>query len=732
MNRQSPRPANNSAPSVDDPPREMADGAPRPEVAELLAAGMAHHQAGRLAEAEAHYRRVLGIVPDHADVLHLLGGIAYQTGRHEAAIELIGRAIERNDSDPSYHCSRGLVLQGLDRLDEALAGYDRALLLNPDYAAALINRGVALQALERFAEALESHDRALAMVPDFAAAWLNRGNTLQQLGRFAEALESYDRALAIRSDLVEAHYNRAETLHSLVRLGEERLLSLEHLDEAVAQSDRALAQERLKGALASYDRVLALRSDYAGISMSRGITLQKLGRLTEALESYDRALALGPDDAEIWIGRGVTLQGLGRLAEALESYDRALALKPISAAAVVDRGYILQQLGRFGEALESYDQALATRPDFAEAWLNRGNALQQLGRFVEALESYDRALAVRPDFLGALLNRGSALEELGRYAEALENYDRALAVRPDYAEALNNRGNALQQLGRFGEALDSYNRALAANRYYSEAMFNRGNLVQKLGNVAEALEGYDQTLDDAARSHNRGFALPSQEQPNGAIVSNQAEALEPAYAIGQWFNTKQRLWDWDNYDEGEAKARHALRTSASRLAPFALLALSSTPEEQLECARHVTAAVAVRAPSMLPRAKPRPTEKIRLGYFSHDFRENAVAILISGLIEEHDRQRFEIVGYSYGPDDHSAHRARLEGAFDRFVDIRDMRDGEAAELIHADAVDILIDLNGYTGDFEGRDPRLPASADPGQLSWFYRHNGGRLYRLHHR
>jgi predicted O-linked N-acetylglucosamine transferase (SPINDLY family) len=683
---------------VGNPAVRTASGALQPGIAELLAAGLAHHQAGRLAEAEVHYRRILDSVPDHADVLHLLGGLAYQTGRHPAAIELIGRAIGHNGGDPSYHCSYGLVLQGLDRLDEAIASYDRALLLSPDYAAALINRGLALEALERFAEALESYDRALAIEPNFAEAWLNRGNTLQQLGRFGEALESYDHAIAVRPDLAEAHYNRAEALHSLVRLDEERLLSLQHLDEAVAQRDRALAQERLEEALASYDRVLTLRSDYPGISMRRGITLQKLGRLTEALDSYDRALALRPDDAEIWIGRGGTLQGLGRLAEALESYGRALALKPNSAAAVIDRGYILQQLGRFAEALNSYDQALTTWPDFAEAWLNRGNALEQLGRFVEALESYDRALAVRPDFLGALLNRGSSLEELGRYAEALESYNRALAVRPDYASALNNRGNALQQLGRFGEALDSYNRALAANPHYSEAMFNRGNLVQKLGNVAEALEGYDQPLDDAVRLHNRGFALPSQEQPNGAIVSNQAEAIEPAYAIGQWFNTKQRLWDWDNYDEGEAKARDSLRTSVSRLAPFALLALSSTPEEQLECSRHVTAAVAVRAPLMLARAKPRPTEKIRLGYLSHDFRENAVAILISGLIEQHDRQRFEIVGYSYGPDDHSGYRARLERAFDRFVDIRDMEDQEAAELIHSDAVDILIDLNGYTGE----------------------------------
>jgi Flp pilus assembly protein TadD len=90
-------------------------------VAGLLVAGLTHHQAGRLSEAEIHYRRLLDVVPDHADVLHLYGGLAYQTGRHQAAIELIGRAIEHNGGDPPYHSSYGLVLQGLHRFDEAVA-----------------------------------------------------------------------------------------------------------------------------------------------------------------------------------------------------------------------------------------------------------------------------------------------------------------------------------------------------------------------------------------------------------------------------------------------------------------------------------------------------------------------------------------------------------------------------------------------------------------------------------
>lgn len=101
-----------------------------------------------------------------------------------------------------------------------MASYDRALLLNPNYAPALINRGLALSALERFAEALECHDRALVLEPDYPEAWLNRGQSLQQLGHLAEALESYDQALTIQPELAEAHYNRAQVLYSLERADE--------------------------------------------------------------------------------------------------------------------------------------------------------------------------------------------------------------------------------------------------------------------------------------------------------------------------------------------------------------------------------------------------------------------------------------------------------------------------------------------------------------------------------
>jgi tetratricopeptide (TPR) repeat protein len=199
----------------ENPPRERATVAVQLSVADLLAAGLAHHQAGRLAEAEAHYQQVLAAIPGHGDALHLLGVIAYQSNRPEMAIELIGQAIEHNGNIASYHTSCGLALQSLRRLGEALDNHDRALALDRDNVEALNNRGLVLQELERFDEALESYDRALAVRPDFAKALNNRGNALRALERLEEAVASYDRALALDPRLVETSYNRGEALRDL-------------------------------------------------------------------------------------------------------------------------------------------------------------------------------------------------------------------------------------------------------------------------------------------------------------------------------------------------------------------------------------------------------------------------------------------------------------------------------------------------------------------------------------
>ena len=332
------------------------------KAASLFAAALAAHQAGRLADAEKIYTRILTTRPDHFDSLHLLGVIFLQRGKHAQAADQIALALERN----------------------------------PGNVFALNNRGSALSELGRFEEALASYDRALALRPDYAEAHSNRGNALKAVRRFADALASYDRALALRPDYAEAHSNRGGALHDLKRFTE---------------------------ALAACDRAIALRPDYPEALSNRGNTLKELKRFDEALATYDRAIALRPDYAEAHSNRGNVMYELNRFEEALTDYDRALALRPGFAEAHTNRGNAFHELARLDEALAGHDRALTLRPDFAEAYSNRGNTLKELGRFDEALESFARAIAVRPAFADAHFHDALCRLLTGDFLRGWEKYE---------------------------------------------------------------------------------------------------------------------------------------------------------------------------------------------------------------------------------------------------------------------------------------------------------------------
>ncbi|MBE9247070.1 tetratricopeptide repeat protein [Microcystis aeruginosa LEGE 00239] len=272
-----------------------------------------------------------------------------------------------------------------------------------------------------FIGAIASYDRALEIKPDFHQAWDIRGVILNNLGRYEEALASSDKALEIKPDFDHAWYVRGFALDGLGRFEE---------------------------AIASHDRALEIKPDYPDAWISRGIALYNLGRLEEAIASWDRALEIKPDYPDAWISRGIALYNLGRLEEAIASYDRALEFKPDYPDAWYNRGFALGNLGRLEEAIASYDQALEFKPDKHEAWNNRGIALGNLGRFEQAIASYDRALEIKPDFHDAWNNRGIALGNLGRLAEAIASYDRALEIKPDDHDAWNNRGTAVCSLSK--------------------------------------------------------------------------------------------------------------------------------------------------------------------------------------------------------------------------------------------------------------------------------------------
>jgi protein O-GlcNAc transferase len=448
----------------------------------------------------------------------------------------------------------------------------------------------------------------------------------------------------------------------------------------------------------------ALRRDQrnVGALFVLALTQMQQGKYEEAERHFAKATALDPSAAEIWANRGNNQISLGRSDLALEYLSRALAITPDFPEALYNRAKLLADAGRLEEALVGYERCSALVPHFADAINNRGVILAKLGRHEEALASYQRCLALAPRAADTLNNRGNLLAAMGRQAEALASYDASLAVAPNAADTLVNRGNLLVALYRFAEALAGYEAALRIEPDVPDVLERRGHVLAALGRGEEAVASLERCLALAPRHAAAWLALLGLlvgrkrfEEAQAAVERLLVVASDTDFAWGYLAYAKLSICDWAGLAEALAALQERVRRGKVAALPFHGILTLASPQDQLLCAR---ARVAVEFAGALPRlAPPRyDHDRIRLAYLSADLHDHATAYLLAGLIEQHDRSRFEVIGVSFGPDDDSNTRHRIRGAFDRFLDVRGLSDLAAAELIRAHEVDIAIDLKGFT------------------------------------
>ena len=176
-------------------------------VSEAFALGLAHHQVGRLAEAEAIYRQILAVHPGNPESLGNLGVIACQLGRYEAAADLFRQAIKANPNLAGYHNSLGTALKELGLFHAAMDAFRTALELDPKHVAAHYNIASALNAIGQHDAAILSYQAAIQLKPDYAEAYNNMGGVLEGQGQGDEAIAAYRSALRINANFAEAHNN---------------------------------------------------------------------------------------------------------------------------------------------------------------------------------------------------------------------------------------------------------------------------------------------------------------------------------------------------------------------------------------------------------------------------------------------------------------------------------------------------------------------------------------------
>lgn len=397
------------------------------------------------------------------------------------------------------------------------------------------------------------------------------------------------------------------------------------------------------------------------------------GRLQEAEALYRQVLQVQPDNADALHFLGLIAHHLGRHDVAVELIGKSIAINPSVAAFHNNLGEVYRAQGKREDAANCYRQAIARKPDYGDPHHNLGLVLQQQGKVEESMLHYRRALVIMPANAEAHNNLANALKAQGNRGEAEAHYRLALAHKPDFAEAHNNLGVTLQDQGKTEEAVLHYRRAVALKPAFAEAYYNFGNVLQGQGKVEEAVDCY-----------------------------RRAVLLKPGYteAENQLMHYLQHLCEWSRFDEMvECHRERIQKNPEAIIVPFTMLCVPCLPAEQLECARNWVTNRLSESPVLQTRLRFSETSKprLRLGYLTADCRQHAMAPMIAALFELHDRTSFEVVVYSYGRDDGGSMRKRIVAACDRFVDIAADSFVDAARRIHENGIDILIDLQGYTG-----------------------------------
>jgi len=335
-----------------------------------------------------------------------------------------------------------------------------------------------------------------------------------------------------------------------------------------------------------------------------------------------------------------------------------------------------------------FETAVGIKPDYAEVHKNLGITLRELDQLDVAVESLKRAIEVDPYYVDAHYNLAITFKELNQLDNAIESYKKTITINPNFAAAHNNIGNIYRDFGRNKIAVDSFEKAVALKPNFAEAHKNLGNTLRSLKQRERAL-----------------------------LCFERAREINPDmdFILGDILNSKMQLCLWDDLTSLLDELKNKINNGDKVIAPFPLLPLIDDPELLRKNTEVFVKEIYPRDNTLSKIDRYPKHKKIRIGYFSSDFRDHPVAHLTAELYEMHDRDYFEVHAFSLGADSNDEMNLRIKSGVDHFHNVQLMSHKEVALFARSLEIDIAVDLAGFTA--KSGTGVFTMSAAPIQLSY---------------
>ena len=522
-----------------------------------------------------------------------------------------------------------------------------------------------------------------------AAQLLERGLSFHRVGDHGQAIRLYEELLTV----VPMH---SDALHLL--------------------GEVCYRQSRFDDALVYINRAIAISPHHFYLN-TRGMVFLDLGYLMEAEQDLRRAIKAFPGYLEAYINLSNVCRKKGDFKNAMRFAEFAAKLNPSSAAAWNTVGAVQMETMQLDAALISFDHALALAPEVLATLKNKAKILVVQKNWQEAVPLLVKAENLRDFEVFTMLSH--AYKVLGQAEKAIDPFQNAMRLGATEArKAFFTTTENVEQLLAICEAIDTYrsNPGDVADLYQIaiESLPDHPTLINNLA-VAQfnqaifpkAIENYHKLLllepaNVLART-NLGASLILQDKSDEAIAEF-ATALEydPTYvpAAGLMIAEKNRICSWEGIVELRQKVADLLDRPGSQQSvnSFILLSNYDDPAKFLDWSRINSREIFTKlgiknTPS---EGRGRQRDRIRVGYFSVDFRNHPVAHLTAPLFELHDKSKFEVWVYSYGEDDGHPVRQRIQKNAEHFVNLHGCSLQGMVERIRGDEIDILVDLSGNT------------------------------------
>ena len=351
--------------------------------------------------------------------------------------------------------------------NRAIADYNQALKLDPNYVSAYYSRGNVYYNLKDYDRAIAEYNQALKLDPNYVNAYNGRGNVYYDLKDYDRAIAEYNQALKLDPNYVSAYHNRGNVYYNL------------------KDYDRAIAD---------YNQALKLDPNYVNAYNGRGNVYYDLKDYERAIADYNQALKLDPNYVNAYNGRGNVYYNLKDYDRAIADYNQALKLDPNYVNAYNGRGNVYYDLKDYDRAIADYNQALKLDPNYVNAYNGRGNVYYDLKDYERAIADYNQALKLDPNYVNAYHNRGNVYYDLKDYDRAIAEYNQALKLDPNYVNAYYSRGNFYYNLKDYDRAIAEYNQALKLDPNYVNAYYSRGLICKNQGNKDKAVEDFTEFL----------------------------------------------------------------------------------------------------------------------------------------------------------------------------------------------------------------------------------------------